>query len=194
MYCDEINMHESREFCQRGSNFDNFFFKLMRGGRIQVPLKAGHHCTASETPLNGVLQACWCWPNIECWLGTCDFSGNSDLYWYKPYIFVIFQRGGGSGPPAPPPSGSSLAKIKILRENWVPLEDPLPERYLNHKCVADLLSRDQQPSHGMSDASRVELMLVSVDETPKVLEQRKPSWPTGLIGIQILVASLLLML
>ena len=33
------SMRGSRKFCQRGSNFDNnFFFKLMRDGRIQVPL------------------------------------------------------------------------------------------------------------------------------------------------------------
>ena len=27
------------------------FFSLMRGGRIQIPLLAGHHCSASETPV-----------------------------------------------------------------------------------------------------------------------------------------------
>ena len=32
----------------RGSNFDNIF--LMRGGRIKIPLSAGHHRPASETP------------------------------------------------------------------------------------------------------------------------------------------------
>ena len=35
-------MRRSRKFCQRGSNFDRvfflFFFSLMRGGRIQIPL------------------------------------------------------------------------------------------------------------------------------------------------------------
>ena len=45
------NMHGSRKFCQRGSNFDNFFFfSLMRGGRIQIPLLAGHQRSASKTP------------------------------------------------------------------------------------------------------------------------------------------------
>ena len=33
-----------------GSNFDNYFFSLMRGGRIQIPLLAGHQRPASETP------------------------------------------------------------------------------------------------------------------------------------------------
>ena len=41
-----------------GSNFDNDFFLLMRGRRIQIPLYAGHHRPASQTPLNGVLLAC----------------------------------------------------------------------------------------------------------------------------------------
>ena len=45
----------SRKFCQRGSNPDNvffffFFFFLVRGKRIQIALKAGHHRPASETP------------------------------------------------------------------------------------------------------------------------------------------------
>ena len=32
-------MRGSIKFCQRGSNFDNvFFFELMQGGRIQIPL------------------------------------------------------------------------------------------------------------------------------------------------------------
>ena len=30
-----------------------FFFSLMRGGRIQIPLLTGHQ-----------------WPNIECWIGS----------------------------------------------------------------------------------------------------------------------------
>ena len=32
-------MRGFRKFCQRGSNFDTLFLKLMRGGRIQVPLR-----------------------------------------------------------------------------------------------------------------------------------------------------------
>ena len=32
----------------------------MRGERIQIALKAGHHQPASETP----------WPTLECWLGS----------------------------------------------------------------------------------------------------------------------------
>ena len=46
-------MRGSIKFCQRVSNLDNvflFFFSLMRGGRIQIPLLAGHQRHASEPP------------------------------------------------------------------------------------------------------------------------------------------------
>ena len=33
-----ISTRRSRTFYQSGSNFDNVFFTLMRGGRIQIPL------------------------------------------------------------------------------------------------------------------------------------------------------------
>ena len=39
-----------QKICQRGSNFDNFFFSLMRGGRIKIPLLAGNHQPPIETP------------------------------------------------------------------------------------------------------------------------------------------------
>ena len=63
----------------------------MRGGRIQIPLLAGHHRPASDTPFQ--------WSNIECWLGSIVvFKGIQTSIAKEPYIFVIFQ-GGGSGPP-----------------------------------------------------------------------------------------------
>ena len=40
-------MGGSRKFCQRVSNF---FFSLMRGGRIQIPLLAGHQRPTSKMP------------------------------------------------------------------------------------------------------------------------------------------------
>ena len=44
--------------------------------------------------------------NIKCWLGSfVIFQGFRISIARKPYIFVIFQGGGGSGPPAP--SGST---------------------------------------------------------------------------------------
>ena len=42
-------MRGSRKFCQRGSNLNKFFFSLMRGGKIKIPLLAGHQRLASET-------------------------------------------------------------------------------------------------------------------------------------------------
>ena len=45
-------MHGSRKFCQRGSNSDFFVFFFVRGERIQIALKAGHHQPASETPID----------------------------------------------------------------------------------------------------------------------------------------------
>ena len=38
------------KFCQRGSNYENVFFSLMRGGRVNLSLWAGHHWPASESP------------------------------------------------------------------------------------------------------------------------------------------------
>ena len=39
-----------QKIVSEGSNFDNFFFSLMRGGRIRIPLLAGHQRPARETP------------------------------------------------------------------------------------------------------------------------------------------------
>ena len=48
-------------------------------------------------------MACRCWPNIECWIVSfMVLQGIRTNIAKKPYIFVIFQRGGGSGPPVPP--------------------------------------------------------------------------------------------
>ena len=80
-----LPMRGSRMFCQRGSKSDKgffVFFMLMRGERIQIPLKAGR----------------W-WPNIECWLGSfVIFHKIRTSISKKPYIFVIFQ---GLGAPKP---------------------------------------------------------------------------------------------
>ena len=77
----------------------------MGGKKIQIALKAGHHRPASETPLDGVSLAGRWWPNIKCWLGSfVIFQGVRTSIARKPYIFVIFQGGGGSGPPVPHPT------------------------------------------------------------------------------------------
>ena len=45
-------MRGSKKSFQRGSKFDNVFFLLLHGegGRIQIPLLAGHQWPASDTP------------------------------------------------------------------------------------------------------------------------------------------------
>ena len=67
------------------------FFWLMRGRRIQIPLKAGHHRPVRETPFK--------WPNFECWLGSfLIFQGICTVK--EPYVFVAV----GEGPDPPFPS------------------------------------------------------------------------------------------
>ena len=44
-------MRGSRTLCQIESKFEFIiFFQLMRGEKIKIPLLAGHHRPASETP------------------------------------------------------------------------------------------------------------------------------------------------
>ena len=45
----------------------------------------------------GLARRRW-WRNIECWLGSCDFSGNPDLYCLKNLYFCDFS---GLGVPDP---------------------------------------------------------------------------------------------
>ena len=76
--------------------------------RIQKKLSEGVQLRAIIGPsakrhLNGVSLACWWWPNIECWLGSFVifqeiWTRNAE----EPYIFVIFQGGGGTPPPLDP--------------------------------------------------------------------------------------------
>ena len=58
-------MRGSRNSCQWGSNFDKFF--LYEGGRIQLPLLAGHHRPASETPFT------WRFAGVQMMIDNCDF-------------------------------------------------------------------------------------------------------------------------
>ena len=46
----------SRKFCQRVSNSATLTIYFFRGERIQIPLKAGQHRPASETPFNSSLD------------------------------------------------------------------------------------------------------------------------------------------
>ena len=96
-------MRGSRKFLQMGSNFKNVFFPNTA--------KFGHHRPASRRHLNGVSLAERWWPNIECWLGSfVIFQGIRTSIAKKPFIFVIFQGGGGGLDPfvvPHPPSGSA---------------------------------------------------------------------------------------
>ena len=97
-----ICMRGSRKFCQSGYNFDNVFF-CMRGGTIKRPLKVCHHRPDSVTP-------------FECWLGGfVIFQGIRTCIAKKPFIFVIFQGGGGgSGPPVPLWIRAWISNINML--------------------------------------------------------------------------------
>ena len=73
-------MRVSRKLCQRGSNFDIFFyfFSLMRGGRIQIPLLAGHQQPASKRPFKWRFAG----GQIMAHHGMlCDFSGDPNQYY-----------------------------------------------------------------------------------------------------------------
>ena len=110
------------------------FFSLMRGGRIQIPLLAGH-----QRPTNRR----W-WPNIEGWLDSFVIFRASR----KPYIFVIFQ--GKSGPPAPPPplwirtcTGSVIPqawKLILWLQGW----NSTRKRYQWSLLESKLISRQQK--------------------------------------------------
>ena len=86
------------------------FFKLMRGEGIQIPLLAGQHRPANETPFNGVFASEPMVTNDECWhCSFVIFQGIRTSIAKKPYTFVIFQ--GGPGPPTPPPPASGSAHV-----------------------------------------------------------------------------------
>ena len=102
-----MRMRGSRNFCQRGSNFDNvlliflYVFVLIDQG-IQIPLQIGHHRSASKTPFKWRFAGVPMMVNIECWLGRfVIFQGFWTGIAKKSYIFVIFQEG------VPIPFGSS---------------------------------------------------------------------------------------
>ena len=98
-------MYGSRQFCQRGSNFENVFL-VDEGSKYHF--KRAIIGPPAKRHLNCVSLACRCWPNIECWLGSfVIFQGIRTSIAKKPHIFVIFQR--GSRPPGPP-SGSAYGR------------------------------------------------------------------------------------
>ena len=90
-------MRVSGKFCQRVSKFDNFFFFFFDGG-IEDPNTAINGPPSTHQQ-NAIEMA----SNIECWLGSfVIFQGIWTSIAKKPYIFVILQGRGWSGPPPPP--------------------------------------------------------------------------------------------
>ena len=78
-----------------GSELWQRFFFFFKRERIQISQKAGHHRSASETPLNGVSLACWWWPNVECWLGSFwEFQGIRSSIAWNSMFFCDFSGGG----------------------------------------------------------------------------------------------------
>ena len=97
-------MHGSRKFSQRGSNFDNivFFCFVFLDERREDPssTKSG---PSSDCQRNAILLVGRWWPNIECWPGSfVIFQRIQTSIAKKPYIFLIFQGGGGPEPLSPP--------------------------------------------------------------------------------------------
>ena len=98
------------KFCQRGPTLW-FFFLLMMGEWIQIPLWAGHHQSASGH-LNGVSLAGRWWPNIERWLGSfVIFQGYLTSIAKIPYMFAIFE--GGPDPLSPAGSTHALSTHSV---------------------------------------------------------------------------------
>ena len=78
---------------------------LFKGERIQISLKAGHHRSASETPLNGVSLACHDVPTLNVGLVVLRIPGDPVQYCLEILYFCDFSGGGGVRTPCPP-SGS----------------------------------------------------------------------------------------
>ena len=89
------NMHGSRKFCHKGSDFDNIFF-----------IGSKYHYKSAINHLNGVSLACRWWPNIECWLESfMIYRGSAPVLLRNP-IFCDFSGGVWTPCPQSPPSGS----------------------------------------------------------------------------------------
>ena len=77
-----------QEFFQRGPTLT--FFSWWRECGSKIPLKADNHRPTSETPLNGVSQACRWWPNFKYWLGSFIFQKSGPILLKNPIIFLFF--------------------------------------------------------------------------------------------------------
>ena len=72
-------------------NYDNLFFIFFfKGERIQISLKAGHHRSTSETPLNSVSLACPWWPTLNAGLVVLRISGDPVQFCQEILYFCDF--------------------------------------------------------------------------------------------------------
>ena len=93
-------MRGSKKVLSEGVQLFLPFFKLMRGERIQLPLKAGHHRPASKTQFKRRFAGGPMVAQNEYWIcGFVIFQGIFTSIAKKPYIFVIYQGGMDPGPP-----------------------------------------------------------------------------------------------
>ena len=105
-YAYNYNMPGSRKFCQRGSNFDRFFFAFLVDEEVGSKY---HYWRAISGPpgkshLNGILLACRWWPNIDSFVTVVAlwfFRGSETVLLRNP-IFLWFFRGGGCPDPLCP--------------------------------------------------------------------------------------------
>ena len=104
-------MPRSRKFCQRGSNFDKFFFTLLVYERWADPNTTISR-SSSARQWNTIWMVFRWWADdgptlnagsVALWF----FRGSWHLLLHLPYSFVIFFRVGGGGggvrTPCPPP-------------------------------------------------------------------------------------------
>ena len=81
----------------------------MRGGRIQIPLEAGHHWSSSKHHLMALGWHADDGPTLNAGLVAFRFSRDTDQYCLETLYFCDVQGGGGPDPMSPPLSESALA-------------------------------------------------------------------------------------
>ena len=115
-------MRGYRKFCQRGFNF-NVFFYFDEGRKDQNTTISGLSSTRQR---NTISMACRWWPNIKCWLSSfLIFKRIRTSIHKKPYSFVIFQ---GVRIPCPPSLSGSAHDNQLC----------LPQRY---NCILERTQR-----------------------------------------------------
>ena len=102
-----ITCADPESFVRGGPNlitfFFFFFFSCLGERGSEYHYKWAIISPPAKRHINGVSLAGRWWPNTECWLVSfVVLQGIRTNIAKKPYVFVIFQGGGGSGPPVPP--------------------------------------------------------------------------------------------